>query len=64
VPAVVGWSSYELGDCLGDWEASVTRAKVEAETVLTGIMTTAAEEQVNYVGIDWAYPADMQDAEE
>jgi hypothetical protein len=64
VPAVVGWSSYELGDCLGDWEASVSRAKVEAQNVLSGIVGTAAEEQVNYVGIDWAYPADMETDEE
>jgi hypothetical protein len=60
VPAVVGWSSYELGDCLADWDGSVTRSKAEAEKVLAGILETAAEEQVNYVGIDWAFPADME----
>jgi hypothetical protein len=64
VPAVVGWSSYELGDCLSDWDGSVARSKVEAENVLAGIIETAAEEQVNYVGIDWAFPGDMEAAEE
>jgi hypothetical protein len=64
VPAVVGWSSYELGDCLSDWEGSVARSKVEAENVLAGILQTAAEEQVNYVGIDWAFPGDLEVAEE
>lgn len=64
VPAVVGWSSYDLGDCLSDWGASVKLAKAEADKVLSGILSTAAEEQVNYVGIDWAYPADMETAEE
>jgi hypothetical protein len=64
VPAVVGWSSYDLGDCLNDWSGAVARAKAEADSVLSGIVATAAEEQVNYVGIDWAYAADMRDAEE
>lgn len=64
VPAVVGWSSYELGDCLSDWGAAVKRAKAEADQVLSGIVSTAAAEQVNYVGIDWAYPADMETTEE
>lgn len=60
VPAVVGWSSYELGDVLGDWYNSVARSKIEAETVLAGILETAEQEQVNYVGIDWAFPADIE----
>jgi hypothetical protein len=64
VPAVVGWSSYELGDCLSDWDASVARARAEADNVLAGVVATAADEQVNYVGIDWAYPADMETVEE
>jgi hypothetical protein len=64
VPASVGWSSYELGDCLSDWDGSVARAKLEAESVLAGILETAAEEEVNYVGIDWGFPADMENAEE
>jgi len=64
VPAVVGWSSYEVGDYESDWNASVARSKTEAEKVLAGIMETAAEEEVNYVGIDWAFPADMEEAEE
>jgi hypothetical protein len=56
VPAVVGWSSYDVGDPSSDWPGAVARAKAEAESVLTGIMSTAAEEQVNYVGIDWDSP--------
>ena len=64
VPAVVGWSSYELGDCLDDWDGCVARSKAEAANVLEGILATAAEEQVNYVGIDWAFPADMEPAGE
>lgn len=65
IPAVVGWSSYEVGDYKNDWAASVVRAKAEADNVLAGILATAAEEQVNYVGIDWATePADIEKAEE
>jgi len=60
VPAVVGWSSYELGDVLSDWDGSVARSKIEAENVLAGILETAEQEQVNYVGIDWAFPADVE----
>jgi hypothetical protein len=65
VPAVVGWSSYEVGDYKGDWDGSVARGRAEAEKVLAGIVASAAEEQVNYVGIDWATePADIEKAEE
>jgi hypothetical protein len=64
VPAVVGWSSYEVGDHKKDWKAAVARAKAEADSVLAGIMVTAAEEQVNYVGIDWAFRDDMESAED
>ncbi len=65
VPAVVGWSSYEVGDYKCDWGGSVARARAEAEKVLAGIVASAAEEQVNYVGIDWATePADIEKAEE
>jgi hypothetical protein len=60
VPAVVGWSSYELGDVLSDWDGSAARSKMEAETVLAGILETAEQEQVNYVGIDWAFRADVE----
>lgn len=57
VPASVGWSSYDLGDdYASDWEASVTASKVEAEQVLAGVLETAAEDEVNYVGIDWDGP--------
>jgi hypothetical protein len=64
VPAVVGWSSYDVGDYQSDWDAAVALSKSEAEKVLAGIKETAAEEEVNYVGIDWAFPADMEEAEE
>ena len=65
VPAVVGWSSYEVGDYKNDWSGAVARAKVEAENLLNGILATAAEEKVNYVGITWATePADIDKAEE
>jgi hypothetical protein len=64
VPAVVGWSSYDVGDYQSDWDAAVARSKTEAESVLEGILETAAEEKVNYVGVDWAFPADMEEAEE
>jgi hypothetical protein len=63
VPAVVGWSSYDVGDRASDWPGAVARAKAEAESVLTGIMITAAEEQVNYVGIDWDCPSGAGAAE-
>lgn len=65
VPAVVGWSSYEVGDYKNDWSGSVARAKAEAEKLLNGILETAEEEKVNYVGITWATePADIDKAEE
>ena len=64
VPASVGWSSYDLGDVLADWDDAVARSKVEAEEVLAGVLETAAEDGVNYVGIDWAFPGDIEVAEE
>jgi hypothetical protein len=64
VPAVVGWSSYDVGDHRSDWDAAVARSRTEAEKVLAGVLDTAAEEQVNYVGIDWAFPADMETEED
>ncbi len=51
VPAVVGWSSYDVGDWQNDWKGAVARSKAEAEDVLTGVKATAAEENVDYVGI-------------
>jgi hypothetical protein len=56
VPASVGWSSYDLDDYANDWEASVASSKTEAEQVLATVMETAAEDEVNYVGIDWDSP--------
>jgi hypothetical protein len=55
VPASVGWSSYDLGDYTTDWSESVARSKVAAEEVLAGVLETAAEDEVNYVGIDWTF---------
>jgi hypothetical protein len=63
VPASVGWSSYDLGD-FDDWDEVVARSKVEAEEVLAGVLETAAEDSVNYVGIDWAFPGDLVVEEE
>ncbi len=60
VPASVGWSSYELEDYASDWEVSVATSKSEAEQVLAGVLETAAEDEVNYIGIDW----DSGEAEE
>jgi hypothetical protein len=54
VPASVGWSSYDLGDDYADdWDASVASARVEAKEVLAGVLETAAEDEVNYIGVDW-----------
>jgi hypothetical protein len=53
VPASVGWSSYDLEDYANDWEASVATSRAEAEQVLEAVMETAAEDEVNYIGIDW-----------
>jgi hypothetical protein len=54
VPASVGWSSYDLGDdYASDWEASVITARSEAKQVLTQVLETAEEDEVNFVGIDW-----------
>jgi hypothetical protein len=56
VPASVGWSSYDLEEYARDWDASVAASRVEAEQVLAGVMETAAEDEVNYIGIDWDTP--------
>ena len=56
VPAVVGWSSYDLGDYEADWAEAVARSKVEAEEGLATVFHTAGEEDVNYVGVDWVFP--------
>jgi hypothetical protein len=64
VPAVVGWSSYEVGDWQNDWQAEVERCRVEAKNVLAGVKATAAEENVDYVGIGWAFKEDMESAED
>ncbi|MBN1320973.1 MAG: hypothetical protein JXA87_09035 [Thermoleophilia bacterium] len=64
VPASVGWSSYDLDDYVSDWEASVITARAEAEAVLAGVLETAAEDEVNYVGIDWDYPQPVELSEE
>ena len=53
VPASVGWSSYEFGDYEADWDGSVALARTEAQGVLAAVLETAAEDDVNYVGIDW-----------
>ena len=63
VPASVGWSSYDLGD-FDDWDETVARSQVEAEEVLAGVLETAAEDEVNFVGIDWAFPGDLEVVEE
>jgi hypothetical protein len=64
VPAVVGWSSYDVGDWQKDWQGAVRRSKVEAENVLAGVKATAAQENVDYVGISWAFRDDMESAED
>lgn len=53
VPASVGWSSYEVGDYTEDWDGVVASAHIQAQEVLAGVMETAVEDDVNYVGIDW-----------
>ena len=64
VPASVGWSSYDLDDYADDWEASVITARAEAETVLTGVLETATQDEVNYIGIDWDHPGPVEPSEE
>jgi hypothetical protein len=61
---VVGWSSYEVGDWKKDWGAAVARAKAEAENVLAGVKATAAQENIDYVGISWAFRDDLESAED
>lgn len=56
VPASVGWSSYDLDDHTSDWEASVVTGRTQAHEVLAGVLETAAEDEVNYIGIDWDAP--------
>ncbi len=53
IPAVVGWSTYDLGDYASDWKASVAVSREEAAHALAAVMENAAEEDVNYIGIDW-----------
>jgi hypothetical protein len=64
VPASVGWSSYDLDDYTSDWDASVAAARVVAEEVLAGVLETAVEDEVNYIGIDWdaSGPADPEES--
>lgn len=64
VPAVVGWSSYDVGDWRSDWKGAVARSKAEAQNVLAGVMATAADENVDYVGIDWGFQDDLESAED
>jgi len=59
----VGWSSYELGDYQSDWEASVGASRIQAEEVLAGVMETAVEDGVNYIGIDWDVQGEAEAAE-
>jgi hypothetical protein len=40
-------------DYADDWESSVAAARSEAQQVLAGVLETAAEDDVNYIGIDW-----------
>ena len=63
VPASVGWSFYELEDCADDWQALAAASRVEAERVLASVMETAAEHEVNYVGIEWDTCGDAEAAE-
>jgi hypothetical protein len=64
VPASVGWSFYDLGEGWDkDWDDAVARSKVEAEEVLAGVMETAVEDGVNYVGIDWTFTVPEQPEE-
>jgi hypothetical protein len=62
VPASVGWSSYDLGGYESDWDASVEAARAVAEEVLAGVLETAVDDEVNYIGIDWdsSGPADSK----
>jgi hypothetical protein len=64
VPASVGWSSYDLGDDWDDWDDVVARAKVEAEEILAGVLETAADDGVNYVGVDWTFTPPEPEEEE
>ena len=59
VPASVGWSCYDLGeDYANDWETSILTGRSEAKQVLAGVMETAEEDEVNFVGIDWDVPGE------
>jgi hypothetical protein len=61
VPASVGWSSYDLGDDYADdWATSVVTGRAEAKQVLAGVLETAVEDEVNFIGIDWAMPGEEE----
>jgi hypothetical protein len=66
VPASVGWSSYDLDDYASDWDVSVEAARAVAKEVLAGVMETAVEDDVNYIGIDWdpSRPEDLEQSSE
>jgi len=53
VPAVVGWSDYDLEDLAGDRAAVVAASRMEAEAALAGVLENTTREEVNYIGIDW-----------
>jgi len=55
IPAVVGWSDYDLAECGDDLAAVAAASRVEAEAALAGVVEGTTRDEVNHVGIDWMF---------
>lgn len=53
IPAVVGWSDYDLDEYADDREAAAAAAWAEAEAALAGVLEGTTRDEVSHVGIDW-----------
>lgn len=58
IPAVAGWTDYDLAEYAGDWAAMVAASRVEAEAALAGVMEDTTRDEVSHVGIDWQMEED------
>lgn len=53
IPAVVGWSDYDLDEYGDDRAAAAAASLVEAEAALAGVVEGTTRDEVSHVGIDW-----------
>ena len=62
IPAVVGWSDYDLEEHADDRVAQVGASRAEAEMALAGVLEATTRDEVNYIGVDWQLGADWENA--